>query len=157
MGQKIFRNAVLALTVAFILGCGTIFSGVRQEVSLNSTPDGATVKIEPTGQEVTTPATIKLKKKFDYTLTFTKEGYKPEEVTITRDQSDLFIVLDIFATGMIGMVVDYITGGWYKLDPSTVTVTLKKDDSISSDLPETFNVTIHLENLPNGGARVKIF
>jgi hypothetical protein len=34
------------------------------------------------------------------------------------------LVLDILFTGLIGVIVDAVTGAWYKLSPETATVSL---------------------------------
>ena len=117
----------LWLVLAFVAaGCGTIMNGTRQTVSIQSTPAGATVTTVPASGTSTTPGSIPLERKNNYVLTFTADGYEPAEAHLRREMSTLILVLDILA-GVVGVVVDAVTGGWYELEPETVSVTLRSN------------------------------
>ena len=74
--------AALLLCCAAIPGCCLIFGGTRQEVMLSSTPARAEVVAD--GAHYETPATVRLARGRDHTLTFRKPGYEPQTVRITR-------------------------------------------------------------------------
>ena len=67
-------------------GCGTITTGGKQSIGLNSAPAGATVKVSKTGMGAqvtnTTPATVEFERKGSYVLTFEKEGYAPQQLEL---------------------------------------------------------------------------
>ena len=117
----------LCLAFAFVTaGCGTIMNGTRQTVAIQSTPAGATVITAPASGTSTTPGSIALERKNNYVLTFTADGYEPAEAHLRREMRTVILVLDILA-GLVGVVVDAVTGGWYQLEPETVSVTLRSN------------------------------
>ena len=63
-------------------GCGAIFNGTRQNIQVTSAPDGARISTQPLTGEFTTPASLNLERKNNYTLTFEREGYRPERVDV---------------------------------------------------------------------------
>lgn len=136
----------LCLAFAFAtVGCGTILNGTRQTVAIQSTPAGATVTTVPAGETSTTPGSITLERKNNYVLTFTADGYEPAEAHLRREMSAVFLVLDILA-GVIGVVVDAVTGGWYQLEPETVSVTLRSNTGLE-------DITVHLSILDSDQER----
>jgi hypothetical protein len=139
------------MSVAALLGgCGTILNGTRQDIPVTSAPDGAHVTAEPRGGEFTTPTTLNLQRKRDYTLTFTKEGYSIGTTTIGHHARGGIIVLDLLLTGLIGVIVDASTGGWNSLSPKTVTVALTRIATLPG--PDSITVTLRGED---GGLRIE--
>ena len=59
------------------------------------------------------------------------------------------LALDILYTGLLGVVVDAATGGWWDLSPNDVTLVLERKDA-SLDGPEEVRVELGLEE--KGGA-----
>lgn len=120
----------LCLASAFgAAGCGTIMNGTRQTVAIQSTPAGATVSAVPASGTTTTPGSMVLERKNNYVLTFTADGYEPAEAHLRREMRTVILVLDILA-GVVGVVVDAVTGGWYQLEPETVSVTLRSSSGL---------------------------
>ena len=131
-----------ALLLSFsLVGCGTIFGGTSETINVNSAPSGASITTRPETATFTTPASIKLERKHNYTITASKEGYDSEEFLIRRSLRGGILVLDILFTALIGVVVDAITGGWYKLEPKTATIALERTD-VGMAGPERIEVTI---------------
>lgn len=145
MKERNFLTVIIFTALFLLVGCGAIFTGTKQEISINSNPPGAKVTIKPTGQTGITPFTVSLEKKNQYTLLFEMEGYKPKEAFIDRNMRAGILILDIL-NGLVGVVVDAATGGWYKLSPTTVTVTLERADNALKDLPES--ITLNLTFTP---------
>ena len=81
---------------------------------------GVSVTTVPVTGTLTTPASVALERKNSYTLTFMAEGYESSEFQIQHQMRTGILVADILLTGLIGVVVDAVTGGWYKLEPKTV-------------------------------------
>jgi hypothetical protein len=120
--------------------CGTLVGGTTQIVQTGSNPQGATVTTNPPTTQYTTPASIALERKNAYTLTFVSPGYSKEDFLIAKQMRAGVLIADIILFP-IGVIVDAITGAWYKLTPSPVTVQLRK---LTSDIegPDTIDVTI---------------
>jgi hypothetical protein len=125
--------SILLLGLAVIVsGCGTIINGSSQQVSIASTPSGADVIID--GADVgETPITQKLSRKDQHTIELRLDGYESESIIVNRGVSG-WVVGNIVLGGLIGLGVDAITGGMYKLDPTDIQRTL--DESGSASLGE---------------------
>jgi len=105
-----------------LFGCGTIIHGGSQDVSVTSSPGGATVEID--GTEVgDTPVTKSLDRGSQHTVAISMDGYETEQVTIQKNVSG-WVVGNILFGGLIGLAVDAGTGGMYKLSPTQVRQTL---------------------------------
>ena len=63
-----------------LTGCGTIFGGTTELVSIQTTPPGVSVTTVPVTGTLTTPASVALERKNSYTLTFMAEGYESSEL-----------------------------------------------------------------------------
>ncbi len=130
-----------ALLLSFSLaGCGTIFGGTSETIQVNSAPSGASLTTRPETATFTTPASIRLERKHSYTLIASKEGYDSAEFQIEHKMRGWMLVLDIL-TFPIGIIVDAITGGWYKLEPKVASLALERTD-MSMEGPERIEVTI---------------
>ena len=132
-----------ALLLSFSLaGCGTIFGGTSETIQVNSAPSGASLTTRPETATFTTPASIRLERKHTYTLIASKEGYDSAEFQLEQKMRGGMLVLDIL-TFPVGIVVDAITGGWWKLEPKEPSLTLEKTD-VSMEGPRHIDVTITL-------------
>lgn len=114
---------LLFVTTIVSTGCGAITQGTRQAIPVQSSP-GA-VSIDVNGAKHTTPTTLNLERKNEYILKFSKEGYEPVSIQITRHLSGGYLVFDILL-GLAGVIIDAATGGWYNLKPESVMVSLNK-------------------------------
>lgn len=123
--------ASLALVLA-VSGCATIMQGSTQQVSLSSSPTGATINVNgrPLG---TTPAAVDLKRKDNHVISIELDGYRPYEVALTRSVSG-WVWGNIVFGGLPGLAVDAITGGFYKLSPEQIVATLAADGQGSAEL-----------------------
>jgi len=122
---------VLAGVLIFI-GCASIMGGgTKQNVQISSTPAAAKVKVERSGVmgrvepvwEGTTPATVTLKRKSEYLVTVTLEGYKPTEVTLEHGTNG-WVWGNLICGGIIGLIIDFTNGAAKKLVPDEVNVQL---------------------------------
>ncbi len=107
-------------------GCASIISGSEQEISLTSQPSGATVTVEPGGQQATTPGTLLLKRKDGpYRLNFTLDGHEPYSVMLTTDMNG-WVYGNLILGGIIGFLIDSSTGASTTLNPDEVNANLVK-------------------------------
>ena len=116
----------IGLLLPSLAGCGTIFGGTTEIISVQSSPSAATVATVPLTATYTTPSSVSLERKNNYLLTFSAEGYRSAEFQIRHELRVGILVADVLLTGLIGVVVDAITGGWYRLEPKTAVVTLER-------------------------------
>ena len=136
---------ILLLGIIFInTDCGTMFGGSRQTVRFDTSPNNVSFTVVPSKMVYTTPTSISLERKNNYVLTFEKEGYESRQFQIERNIRTGIVVLDVLFTGLIGVAVDWGTGGWYKLSPEFVNITLSKMESTGINHPEPINLTLSL-------------
>src|SRR5690554_3491014 len=114
----------LALTIVVLIsGCATIIHGSRQSIGISSTPTKAIVSID--GQQFgETPVTATLERKDHHVVKIELPGYLPYETNLVR-KVDGWIAGNIVFGGLIGLVVDAISGGMYKLTPDQIDSQLK--------------------------------
>ena len=139
MRRLVAMLAVLLLPA--LPGCGLIFGGTHQTIAVQSSPEAVKVTTTPATSEFTTPATLNLERKNDYSLTFEKAGYTPGHFQITHHMRGGIQVLDLLV-GLVGIIADAATGAWNGLSPQTVNVTLTKTAMI--DGPDQIHVGIRV-------------
>ena len=110
----------------FLSGCATITRGTTEQLSIQSVPTGATVRLS-NGFTGVTPATFTVPRKGDIFLTVSKEGYVPVEVTLYSKLSGrgtAGFLGNALIGGIIGGGVDVATGATLSHVPNPVNVTL---------------------------------
>ena len=155
-----FRLRIVTLLLLVVLfptlsGCGVIFGGTREIITATSAPVGARITASPSVGNFPTPASMSLERKHSYTLTFTKDGYEPATFQINNSIRGGIVVLDILFTGLIGVVVDAVTGGWYKLEPKSAVAVLTQSDGFTNG-PETIEINISVGASEDGKDKVSI-
>jgi hypothetical protein len=140
MRRLVAMLAVLLLSA--LPGCGLMFGGTHQAVSVQSSPEAVKVTTTPPTGDFTTPTTLNLERKNDYSLTFEKEGYTPAHFQIQHHMRGGILALDIIFTGLLGIIPDAATGAWNGLKPETVNVTLTKTAAI--DGPDQIHVGVRV-------------
>ncbi len=141
------RSAGTALRYCFALalamsssGCGVILGGTTKTISVTSSPSEARLTTEPLTGSFTTPATLVLNRKTAYTLVVWKEGYQEAQFPIIKSMRVGPLIADILL-GLVGVIVDAATGGWWDLKPADAAITLVRlDDDV--DGPAIIEVTI---------------
>jgi len=112
------RLVIAAAATVAIAGCATIMHGTSQDIGFQSTPTNARVTVDgmPHGN---TPVVAKLSRKDNHIVKMELDGYQPFEATITRGTSG-WVWGNIVFGGLIGLAVDAMSGGLYKLTPEQV-------------------------------------
>lgn len=117
--MKKFVIAILA-TLLLSTGCiGIIVNGSSEEVTFNSSPAGAEVSIDGVFAGVT-PLSVDLSRGESHTAEISLNGYENEDFRIRKSASGGIIIADIFLTGGIGLIIDFVTGGMYNLNPTDI-------------------------------------
>jgi hypothetical protein len=123
MYEHIARRATLGgMTLLLIAGCATIIHGTRQDVGISSTPSGASVTVDNV-QTGTTPAFAKLRRKENHVVRISLPDYQPIDLTLTSSVSG-WVWGNVAIGGLIGLAVDAISGGMYKLSPQELSAAL---------------------------------
>ena len=110
----------LFLILVVCAGCATIISGSRQDVFFNSTPAGATVFNNGIPMGVT-PLVASLPRKNVHPISIQLPGFQPFNFMIRKTFNGWYLGNLIFG-GLIGLIVDPITGAIYNLTPDQVFV-----------------------------------
>lgn len=122
--KKINLILLMAVTIGMLItGCASIMSGTTQQVTFQSSPDGALVKIngKPLGK---TPLTMQLDKDKNQTLTVEKEGYKTFTTSMDT-RLDSWFWGNVVLGGVFGSTTDSINGAVYEYNQSQYMVTLE--------------------------------
>src|SRR3954462_1623250 len=130
----ITRLILAAAIVAPCLGCASVTRGTTENISIASTPSGATADVS--GLEVATtcvtPCVVQAKRNADITVSIAKEGYEPQVVPLTKEipgSGAAGFAGNVLAGGLIGMGVDAATGAALDHKPNPVIVTLNPSRS----------------------------
>ncbi|MEC5395311.1 PEGA domain-containing protein [Bergeyella sp. RCAD1439] len=116
---------ILGLAVVFTTtSCATIVSGSRQTVKFASTPSEATVFIDEV-EVGKTPYETKLERKREYQVMIKLDGYKSYETRITKKFNAWYLGNIVFG-GIIGLIVDPVTGAIYSLTPKELDAKLEQ-------------------------------
>ena len=122
--RQFIAFVVIVSFCASLSGCATLMCGTSQNVPVSSNPAGATLQVDGSGS-FTTPTTLRLERKRDHLLVFTKDGYEEQSLTLLHVIGGA-VCGNILLGGLIGWFVDALTGAQYRLAPAKVHVELEK-------------------------------
>lgn len=108
----------------FLFSCATIVNGPTQKIAVYSIPSSADVWIDG-NFEGQTPLQARLSRSEDHLLKIELPGYEPYTARITRSLSGWLIGNIVFG-GIIGIVIDAVSGSMYKLNPEQINAHLRK-------------------------------
>lgn len=98
--------ASLVLLLPLVSSCGLILGGsFRQTIPVASVLDGATFTTSPPTSTYTTPASLTLDRRNDYTLTFEKPGYTNAAFGIRSKARTGYVIADLLLTGLLGLLL----------------------------------------------------
>jgi hypothetical protein len=151
VGKTVARRIAVAST-AFVLGlavsaCATIMHGTHQDVGITSVPPGAIVIVDNV-QYGRTPVIAKLSRKDNHIVRIEMPGYQPFDATLTRSASG-WVWGNIAFGGLIGLAVDAISGGLYKLDPKQVSAALTNRNASVTRMDDGVYLFAALEPQPD--------
>ena len=143
------RKLLCAFLVLAVLaaGCASIIHGTTQEIGITSIPIDAEVTVDG-GTVGRTPVIADLSRKNQHFVTIELDGYMPYETTITKSASG-WVWGNIVFGGLIGLAVDAISGGFYKLSPEQIEAELKEQLSFSPECDEGLIILAVLDPDPN--------
>lgn len=121
--RKISLVAILFLSSVCLCGCATILNGTSQKIPVSSEPAGATVTVD-SKNVYTTPVKLRLERRRDHALVFTKDGFDTRTVNVMHVLSEA-VCGNTLLFGPLGWVFDIFAGTQYKLVPDKINVELK--------------------------------
>tara|TARA_B110000879_G_C11129679_1_gene495443 strand:+ start:498 stop:965 length:468 start_codon:yes stop_codon:yes gene_type:complete len=144
--MKIIIKSTLLLSVILITSCATIISGSRQNVEIASEPSSAKVYINEI-EIGNTPVQKNLKRNQEYQLTLKLNGYKTYETKLEK-KFNAWYIGNIAFGGLIGIIIDPITGAMHKLKPEEIDGNLKSGTTYNTKGGNLF-IKISLDIDPN--------
>ena len=146
MPTRSMRGVALVLVATMITGCATIMNRTTQTIGITSRPSGAAVSIDGASQGVT-PVIAKLERKRTHAVLITLDGYQPFETTIKRRVSG-WVLGNILFGGLIGLVIDTVSGGLYTLTPDQISAEMKRAGASARLQPDTLYVAVVMQPRP---------
>jgi PEGA domain len=116
----------LAAASVLLCGCATITRGTNQNFVVESSPSEANVKIS-TGQTCVTPCSLRMKRKSEFVVTVSKDGYQTQETHVhgvMKGGGGAALAGNAIFGGLIGAGVDASNGSLMNLKPNPLNVTL---------------------------------
>jgi hypothetical protein len=117
------RSTLLILTLAALsTGCATITRGTTEAFGIETTPANADARLS-NGLHCTTPCSLKVKRRGDFVVTITKEGYETVNASITSSVDGggaAGMAGNVILGGLIGAGVDAGTGAMHAHKPNAV-------------------------------------
>jgi hypothetical protein len=123
------RLLAVAALVLPCIGCASISRGTTENISISSTPPGATAELSGLDNPTScvTPCVVVVKRSADITVTINKEGYEPQVIPLTKEiagSGAAGFAGNVLVGGLVGMGVDAATGAAQDHKPNPVIVTL---------------------------------
>lgn len=136
------RTSVVALADCSVAltACASIMHGSHQDIGISSTPTSASVTIDNAAKGQT-PFVANLSRKDNHVIHIAADGYEPADLTLTRSTSG-WVWGNLVFGGLIGLAVDAITGGLYKLTPDQLSATLAKQSASIARSKDGFYVVL---------------
>lgn len=128
--RKTIISSSLVLTL-LLSSCATIISGSKQNVKFSSDPSTATIFIDEV-EVGKTPFEIKLERKSEHRVMIKLEGYQNYETKLTKKFNGWYLGNIIFG-GLIGLIIDPITGAMYDLTPNEINAQMNKGTAFRSN------------------------
>lgn len=143
------RKTIISSTLAIALltsSCATMVSGSKQNVKFSSNPSTATIFIDEV-EVGKTPFEIKLERKSEHSVMIKLEGYQTYETKLTKKFNAWYIGNILFG-GLIGIIIDPITGAMYNLSPDQINAQMTKGTAFKSNGKDIY-VAVALNIDPN--------
>jgi hypothetical protein len=124
------RIVVLLLVLfgpAALGGCASVTRGWSEQIQITSQPEGADVRTS-LSQACTTPCTLTVSRKDEFSVTYSKPGYHPQTVEVgTRLASAGAVGFagNVLVGGIVGMGVDAASGATLEHHPNPVVAVLQ--------------------------------
>jgi hypothetical protein len=122
MFKRFINSLVCLILLISVSGCGTLFSGTSELVTITSLPEKAKVYVNGLYIGVT-PVPTSLKRDQDHSVIVKKDGYEDASAVLTRKFNAVSILNTI---SILCWIVDAVTGGMWKFDRNVISVELEE-------------------------------
>lgn len=143
--RKTIISSSLALAI-LVSSCATIVSGSKQNIKFSSNPSTATIFIDEV-EVGKTPFEIKLARNSEHSVLIKLEGYQTYETKLTKKFNAWFLG-NILIGGLIGLIIDPITGAMYKLTPDQINAQMNTGTAFKNNGKDVY-VAVALNIDPN--------
>ncbi|MGZ9675544.1 PEGA domain-containing protein [Flavobacterium sp. GNP001] len=143
------KKSFISASLAFVLlcsSCATIVSGSKQNVKFESNPSQATILIDEV-EVGKTPFEMKLSRKSEHEVLIKLDGYKNYQTTLTK-KFNAWYLGNILIGGLVGLIIDPVTGAIYNLTPKQVNAEMTKGTAFNYKKGDVY-VAVALEVDPN--------
>lgn len=152
------RILVVLAGIITLSGCATITRGTQEAFAIETTPAGATAKLS-TGTSCTTPCSVKVKRKGDFTVLIEKEGFETVTASITSGidgAGGAGMAGNVLLGGIIGAGIDAGSGAMHSHKPNPLQVTLTPAKAtraipINAATADTYDQLLKLDELRQKG------
>lgn len=141
------KTVLFAIAMLSLSSCATIISTSKQNVKFNSTPQNATILVDEV-EVGKTPFEMKLERKSEHSVVIKLDGYKNYETKLTKKFNAWYLGNIIFG-GIIGLVVDPITGAIYELSPKEINANLEQGVAFKKSRKGDIYIAVSLQKDPN--------
>jgi len=131
--RKILLLMAICLSSVYLCGCATVLNGTSQKIPVSSSPEGAKVTVD-SKDVYTTPVKIRLERRRDHTLVFTKDGFDAQTVKVIHVLSES-VCANTLLFGPLGWAFDAYAGTQYKLVPDKINVEMKNVTETTGSRP----------------------
>lgn len=146
--SSMFKKLFLVLSISMILtSCATIMHGTTQSIGISSNPSNANVWVDSKYMG-NTPIIVDMSRKNNHIVRIDLEGYQPYEATFSK-QLSCWVFGNVVFGGVIGLAVDAISGGIYRLTPEQVQAELRSNHVAYSKKSSDSCIFIVLEKNPS--------
>src|SRR5688572_29836520 len=120
------RNISILALIALALSCGgcaSVTRGWTEQMQITSNPAEAQARTS-LGQTCTTPCTLQVNRKDEFSVTISKPGYHSAEVAVTTRVAGAGVAGfagNVLIGGVVGMGVDAVSGATLEHHPNPVT------------------------------------
>lgn len=119
------KTVLLIFLAALTSSCALMFNGSRKSIPITSMTPGAQIYVngELKGKDA---VSLKLARNSNHTVTIKKDGFKTQNVQITKHTQAGWVVFDILLNWG-AFLTDPTTGAWNDLEPDRITVELEPE------------------------------
>jgi hypothetical protein len=131
MNRKGFRSSTAIVLFVSLSGCATIFTGTRDTIAFNTTPEGAVVLIDGI-ERGRTPTTLRVKRTVgDRIVTLRMEGYADRTFVLSKEFN---VVSALNLKNVFGWGIDAATGALFKYSDRTYHLEMDRREQLARSL-----------------------
>lgn len=124
------RKYFIFASFCLLSGCGTLFSGTQQTVTVNTNVSEAKVYVNGMPY-CTTPCTVSLKRASNNTfITLKKKGYVDATAPLTSEINPISI---INLSSLYSWTTDFLSGGVWRYSPDAVYIEMEKKEMTQAE------------------------